>query len=179
MAFDDDKPEGFTDRMELFCHEYLVDLNATQAAIRAHYSPDTAKQIGTENLSKPAIKARIKALREEMAKGYNLTKERIAQEYARIGFFDIRKIYDDDGELIPITKLDDDSAAAIAGIEVANDWDRDNDGKAIIVGQIKKIKIADKKAALDSLARLMGYNEPDKMQLTGVKINVTDKPTDE
>lgn len=161
-------PGDLTAKQELFCHEYLVDLNATGAARRAGYSEDSAHAIGWENLRKPEIQARIMGLREEMAKTYNLTKERIAQEYARIAFFDIRNIHDEDGELIPIKKLDPDSAAAIAGIEVANDWDRDKDGKAIITGQLRKIKIADKKSALDSLCRLMGYNEPDKTELSGL-----------
>lgn len=55
---------ALTEKMELFCLEYMKDLNATQAAIRAGYSKNTAKQIGTENLSKPAIRARIDELLE-------------------------------------------------------------------------------------------------------------------
>lgn len=48
-----------TDKQKRFCEEYLIDLNATQAAIRAGYSKKTANRIGTENLSKPVIKAYI------------------------------------------------------------------------------------------------------------------------
>tara|TARA_R110002012_G_scaffold316344_1_gene531196 strand:+ start:1650 stop:2084 length:435 start_codon:yes stop_codon:yes gene_type:complete len=57
-----------TDKQEMFCKEYLIDLNATQAAIRAGYSEKTAKQVGSENLSKPDIQERLselKAHREE------------------------------------------------------------------------------------------------------------------
>ena len=50
-----------TDKQKIFCDEYLIDLNATQAAIRAGYSKRTANRIGTENLSKPVIKAYIAA----------------------------------------------------------------------------------------------------------------------
>lgn len=46
-------------RQKKFCDEYLIDCNATQAAIRAGYSPKTAKQIGQENLTKPDLKAYI------------------------------------------------------------------------------------------------------------------------
>ena len=49
-----------TDKQKRFCDEYLIDLNATQAAIRAGYSEKTARQIGTENLSKPSIDEYIK-----------------------------------------------------------------------------------------------------------------------
>lgn len=50
---------ALTPKQERFCEEYLIDLNATQAAIRAGYSEDTAKQIGCENLTKPDLHARI------------------------------------------------------------------------------------------------------------------------
>jgi len=55
---------SLTDKQQRFVEEYLVDLNATQAAIRAGYSEDTARAIGSENLSKPAI---ADALAEAMA----------------------------------------------------------------------------------------------------------------
>lgn len=54
-----------TKKQELFCLEYLADFNATQAAVRAGYRNKAARQIGTENLSKPAIKARIAELVKE------------------------------------------------------------------------------------------------------------------
>lgn len=50
---------ALTDKQRLFCEEYLIDLNATQAAIRAGYSEKTARKIGSENLSKPDIRAYI------------------------------------------------------------------------------------------------------------------------
>ncbi|HYH13576.1 MAG TPA: terminase small subunit [Flavisolibacter sp.] len=56
------------DKQKRFCEEYLVDLNATQAAMRSGYSKNTAKQIGSENLSKPDIQAYISQLQEERSK---------------------------------------------------------------------------------------------------------------
>lgn len=168
-----------TEKQELFCQRYLIDFNATKAAKDAGYSEETAYAIGWENLRKPEIQERIQQIRAEMGKSFNITRERIAQEYARLAFFDIKKVYNEDGELLPITDLDDDTAAAIAGIEVANDWDKDESGKSVIVGQLRKIKISDKRAALDSLAKLMGYNEPDKLQVRGLTITVTDTDPDE
>ena len=55
-----------TDKQKRFCDEYLIDCNATQAAIRAGYSPKTAKQTGCENLAKPDLKAYIDECLEEM-----------------------------------------------------------------------------------------------------------------
>ena len=54
-----------TDKQEMFCREYIVDLNATQAAIRAGYSEKTAQRIGSENLSKLVIQERIAELMKE------------------------------------------------------------------------------------------------------------------
>ena len=50
---------ALNDKQEMFCREYLVDLNATQAAIRAGYSDKTARKIGSENLTKPDIGMRL------------------------------------------------------------------------------------------------------------------------
>lgn len=54
------------DRQKRFCDEYLIDCNATQAAIRAGYSPKTAKQTGCENLAKPDLKAYIDQRLEQL-----------------------------------------------------------------------------------------------------------------
>ena len=56
---------ALTDKQEMFCREYLIDLNATQAAIRARYSDKTASHTGSENLSKPDIAQRIIDLKSE------------------------------------------------------------------------------------------------------------------
>ncbi len=55
-----------TDKQKKFCEEYIVDLNATQAAIRAKYSPKTAQRIGSENLSKPLIDKEIQRLQAKL-----------------------------------------------------------------------------------------------------------------
>lgn len=66
---------ALTDRQEAFVREYLVDLNATQAAIRAGYSKNTAKSIGHENLTKPDIRARIEELQGKRAEKLELDAE--------------------------------------------------------------------------------------------------------
>ena len=57
-----------TNKQESFCREYIIDKNATQAAIRAGYSEKTAKEQGYENLTKPHISERIVSLLSEQAK---------------------------------------------------------------------------------------------------------------
>lgn len=100
----------------------------------------------------------------ESAKRLNLTRERVLEEYAKIAFFDIRKIFNDKGGLLPIHDLDDHSAAAIGGIESFDETEQET-GK--ILGTLKKLKISEKRAALDSICKVLGYNAPDKKQITG------------
>lgn len=161
----DDQPTKLTEKQEKFCNEYLVDLNASGAARRAGYSQGSDSAIGWENLRKPEIQARINELRELMGKSFNITRERIAQEYARIAFFDIRKIHTVDGAILPVNQFGDDEAAAVAGIEVYEEATRDDSGENFTSGTVKKIKVTDKRAALDSLVKLMGYAEPDKQKI--------------
>jgi len=61
-----DKP--LTPKQRKFCEEYLIDLNATQAALRAGYSKKTAKDIACQNLAKPNISEKIAELQEETRK---------------------------------------------------------------------------------------------------------------
>jgi phage terminase small subunit len=65
--------KGFTDRMERFCQQYLIDLNATQAAVRAGYSKATANEQGSRLLAKVSIKKRIKELAKQNATAAEVT----------------------------------------------------------------------------------------------------------
>lgn len=82
--------DGFTPMQELFCQEYIKDWNGTQAALRAGYSPDSATEIASENLTKPHIKARIENILEDRTAVAGLTVDRILRELMRIAFGDIR-----------------------------------------------------------------------------------------
>ena len=151
-----------TPKQKRFCEEYLIDLNATQAAIRAGYSERTAYSIAQENLKKPEIQEYIDKLVKEREKRTEITQDRVLKELAKLAFVDPRKFYDSEGKLIPVHDLDDDSAAALAGFEVII-TNAENE-KGLVV--TKKIKIADKKAALDSIARHLGMFI-NKTEITG------------
>jgi len=163
-----------SNKMELFCQEYLVDLNATQAAIRAGYSEYTAKEIGYENLTKLHIQERIKELQKHRAEKLGITQERVLKEYARLSFFDIRKIYTEDGRLKEVRDLDDDTAAAIMGIDAVI-LSRD-EGQSV-QESVKKYKMADKKGALDSVAKHLGMfgSDPDTQKVVVKIVDMTGK----
>lgn len=76
-----------TAKQQRFVDEFLIDLNATQATIRAGYSTQTAYFIGNENLNKPEIRTRIDKAMAECSKRTVVNVDRVIQGLARIAFF--------------------------------------------------------------------------------------------
>jgi len=77
--------QKLTDKQAMFCKEYMIDLNATQAAIRAGYSEHTAAAIGAENLAKPYIHEELQRLMEKRSNKLELTAEYILNNIIEIG----------------------------------------------------------------------------------------------
>lgn len=83
-----------TNKMKQFCLEYLVDLNGTQAAIRAGYSPNSARQIADQNLSKLDIQAEIARLQQERRERTGITADKVLRELAYQSFARITGVCD-------------------------------------------------------------------------------------
>lgn len=98
---------------------------------------------------------------EALAKKLNLSRERILEEYAKIGFADVRQILTVDGGMKQTCEWDEDTAGAIAGIESYDEKSREGE----VFGKVRKVKMWDKKAALDSICKVLGYNAPEKAQV--------------
>lgn len=151
-----------TPKQERFVEEYLVDLNATQAAIRAGYSAKTAGWIGPQLLVKTHIAEAVAKGRDALSARTEITQERVLLEYARLAFMDPRKLFYGTGAPKPIHDLDDDTAAAIVGLDVVQVGNAE-----IGVGDVLKYKLADKKGALDSVARHLGmFNDKLDLKVT-------------
>lgn len=75
-----------TEKQKRFVAEYLVDLNATQAAIRAGYSPKTANRIGSQNLSKVDVQTEIEKRRASLRNKLEITQEKVIEELAAVAF---------------------------------------------------------------------------------------------
>ncbi|WP_162660683.1 terminase small subunit [Tuwongella immobilis] len=141
-----------TPKQERFCQEYIVDLNASAAARRAGYSHRTAGSIGEELLRKPEISARIRELKDEQARRTQITADQVLAELARIAYIDPRKLFHPDGSLRSISDLDEDTARAIAAIDIEERLS----GRDPVIRTTKKIKLWNKVEALDRLARHFG-----------------------
>lgn len=133
-------------RERLFIKHYLVLRNATQAAIKAGYSQKTAAVKASQLLSKVNISEAIEAGIQGLEKKLDITAERIAEELAKIGFSDMRRIAKwghNSVEFIPFDSLDDASAAAISEIsESTTEY-----------GQNLKVRLHDKTKALELLGK--------------------------
>ena len=125
-------------RQARFCEEYLVDLNATQAAIRAGYSANTAESTASRLLRNAKVSTRIAELSEKRSEATGRKAEDVVRRLWQIVEVDPRRAFDENGNMLHPSKLPDDIAAALASLEV---------GDAI------KIKLNDRMKALDLLGR--------------------------
>lgn len=148
-----------SEKQKRFVQEYLVDLNATQAAIRAGYSEKTAEAIGYENLRKPQIRAEIEKRQKALQDKLEITQERVLQELAAIGF-----------------AKGTDYAEIVSGVVVPHDTgDMSEIQKSAIVSikQTKdgvEIRLAGKLKALELLGKHLGVFS------NGAAIQLKDEP---
>jgi phage terminase small subunit len=158
--------KALTPKQARFVEEYLIDLNGTQAAIRAGYSARSARDLACEMLDKAHIAKAVEKRIAARAKKTGLTAERVLRELAAVGLSDIRKFYDESGELKPVHELDDEAAAALAGVEVEELYEGRGDERKN-VGRLKRIKRFDKVRALELAGKHLGLwdkpPEPEKL----------------
>ncbi len=146
-----------TGKEQAFVDHYLVDLNATEAVIAAGYKVKgraAAASHGYRLLRKPAIEAAIQAGRKAKTAKVELSAQRVLDGLMRVAFVDTRKLFGPNGELLPPTELDDDTAAAIAGIEVKTEIISEEKGGGS--ERTSKIKMSDRMRALELLGKHLG-----------------------
>lgn len=160
------EPQGkltVAERRQLFVESYLSNGgNATQAAIAAGFSPNAAAQQGHRLLKHVQVSAQIEQRRATLAQKYELTTESVIRSLAQAIHFDPRKLYREDGTLKPVTELDDDTAMALAGVEVTETMSgRGEDAVPLVT---RKVKWLDKNAARDQANRILGEYGKDHSQ---------------
>lgn len=145
------KSKALTPKQAAFVREYLVDLNATQAAVRAGYSPKTCEEQGYQLLRKTSVKAEIQAAMDKRAAKVELNGDRVLNEITKLAFADIRKVFDQAGNLLPVHMLPDEIAASISSIEVVTS--KIPGSEPVEVEHTAKIKFWDKRGSLEMLGR--------------------------
>ena len=160
-----------TDKQKAFIDEYLIDFNATRA-YKEIYKGVKSDSVAAVNASNLLRNPNIKEYYDEKVKAKNkraeINQDRVLKELVRLGLFDARKLFAENGQPIQIKDLDDDTAACIVGIKVQENYDSNGN----FIGYTKEYKLADKKGSLELLGRHLGMFK-DNVNLTadvGIKI---------
>lgn len=159
----DRSPSSLTPKQQRFVAEYLIDLNATQAAIRAGYSAKTANANAARLMVVDGIATAIAAGTARQLERADLSAVRVLEEYRRLAFVDLRGFFDAAGNLKPIGQLTAEQGSALAGFEVIKKNAEAGDG---VVDRVHKIKVWDKTRTLEVLAKHFGLLE-DRVEHSG------------
>lgn len=148
-----------TEKQQRFVDEYLIDLNATQAAIRAGYSARTANEQGSQNLAKLSIQQAIAERMAERSKRTGINQDRVVLELAKIAFVKMTDLVDSQGR-IRESAADDD----LACIESIKYKESESDTGASVE---REVKIASKLKALELLGKHLGmWNDKIDVNIT-------------
>lgn len=151
-----------TAKQQRFCDEYLVDLNATQAAIRAGYSPRTAEQAASRLLTIVKVSDEIAREMAERSKRTGINQDRVVKELAKLAFVNIADVVDLENATVRISATDED-LACIQSVKI----------KPSEFGTEREIKLYDKKASLELLGRHLGMFK-DKLEVEAdMDLNIT------
>ncbi len=156
---------ALTPNQERFVEEYLLDLNATQAAIRAGYSAKTANEQGSRLLANANVRDAIDAAKKARSERTEITADLILKELLMIARVDLAQAYDESGRLKNIHDIPEDVRRAIAGIEVDELFEGHGEDREKI-GDTRKVKFWDKPRALELLGKHLKLFT-DKLELSG------------
>lgn len=159
-------------KQERFCQDYVIDLNATQAAIRAGYSEKTAYSIGQRLLKNVEVQRRIGELQKELQERNRLKADDVINELRALAFWSINDFVDTGNAIKDISGLDRATNRPVVGIKTKRE-SKTFEG-VTTVEQTTEIKFADKRASLVDLGRHLGIFKEDNDQ-KAIKIKVTRK----
>jgi len=158
-----------TVKQEKFAQNLFIGMTQREAYKAAYNAENmTDKSIDEEACRLAAdlkMTSRISELEDELRLRNMVTIEKVVAEYAKLGFFDPRKLFNDNGQPKEIAELDDDTAAAVAGLDIQEVYEGSGEDRKF-VGYTKKYKLTDKKSALDSMAKYLGMFT-EKVELSG------------
>jgi phage terminase small subunit len=158
--------------MEKFCQEYVVDLNATQAAIRSGYSERSAYSIASRMLRIVEVQKFIQSLQADLEKTAGITALRVLKEHEKIAFSSISHLHNTWVELKDFKALTAEQKACIKSIstKVLKRNIGTKEEPDIVDVEFVKIELYDKQKALDSIANLLGLNQ--QIQFNNQSINI-------
>jgi phage terminase small subunit len=166
--------DELTPKIKRFCEEYIKDLNGTQAAIRAGYSPKTANEQSSQLLAKLNVKDFIAELKQSLSTKNEGLAQQVIDELKKLGFANIHDYIDTGNEIKDLTTIDRDKVAAVESIKktvTEFNGGGESSGKKTSI----QFKLYDKISALEKLGRHLGIFELDNQQKAPViNVNITD-----
>ncbi|MBB4004467.1 terminase small subunit [Aurantimonas endophytica] len=165
-----------TAKQRRFVDEYLVDLNATQAAIRAGYSERTARQVASENLAKPDIAKAISDAKTERSARTRVDADWLLRRLADEAEADVGDLYDADGALLPVHQWPPIwRKGLVAGLDVEEIRE-----EGVVVGLIRKVKLSDRIRRLELIGKHVEVQAfKDQVETSGnVTVNITGPDAD-
>ena len=167
--------DGLNARELTFCSEYVIHGHKAKAAIAAGYPEKSAHVTASKLLKKAKIQAEIARLRAPAMEKCGVTLERVIAEMAKLAFYDPRNLFESDSSPKQVKDLDDETAAAIAGVEIVELFEpgRGKDPETgekedkHCYGLVKKIKLADKGQNLERLRNHLAPPKPKTLKVGG------------
>lgn len=157
---------GLTHKEREFAIEYLKNGRRTEdAALKAGYKPSTAKSKAYQIINKPAVKQFMRELLSKQFEEERMEVNEILARAARLARFDVRKLFDENGDAVPIHLLDEQTAAGIRAFEteliIGGDSKDQDEGESAKVLATRKYKFVDTLPALRLLAQAAQLLQPD------------------
>ena len=155
-----------TAKQQRFVDEYLIDLNATQAAIRAGYSTDTAMEQGYQLLQKTSVSNAISQAMAHRSRRTGITQDRVLRELAKVAFVNANDVIDTDSATVRANATEDD-LACIQSVKVKTSESEMGSSSE------REIKLYDKMRALEMLGKHLGlFDKRDHDSSNGEKNNL-------
>lgn len=154
-------------RQKTFISAYLATNCATKAAIEAGYSAKSAAWQGNYLLKHPKVSKEINEKLKSSLEKYDITAERVLQEIAILAFSDVRKAYGENGSLLSMKDMPENIARAVSGVDIDELFEGTGQDREQ-VGFTKKVRLWDKRAALELLAKYL------KLLTDKVEIDISD-----
>lgn len=153
-----DKIRELTKKQKFFVAEYPKDWDGSKAVIRAGFHPKDAHraaEMAYQLLHKTPVQEALDRAMEEKLRKIGVHTERVLMEVARVALSDLRNLYNEDGRLKLPGEWSDEAAAAVAGVEVTEEFEGKGKGRKHI-GTTKKVRVFDKVRALELLSKNLG-----------------------
>lgn len=148
-----------------FCEEYIVDLNATKAAVRAGYAKKSSRQTASRLMTDDNISHFISELIKKRSESTKISAERVLQELASLGFSNIKQVasWDESGQMtvVPSSEVSDAVASAIESIKmtkvtVSTKYDEDEEATEEVINTTLTVKMHKKLPAILMIMKHLG-----------------------